>query len=161
MMAQIRCISASLEHIWAFRHGRRLQRVAELVPGVINENVVQRRALHGERRDSDVGVAGGFEQSDRGARAVVGGQAKDIVFRFQLGDVRQGLESFWPIIRHLGKADFEDVLAGNRRLLLQWRIERHSFAVIHNGDAVAEFVRLIHVMRGDEDGEFALALETR
>ncbi len=68
-------------------------------------------------------------------------------------------EGFEPARRNAREADFEDVLAGNGGLEFQGRIERHQLAVVHDGDAVAKLVGLVHVMRGDEDGEVALALE--
>ena len=58
-----------------------------------------------------------------------------------------------------GEADFEHVLAGNRRLQLDRRIERLQLAVIDDGDAIAELVGLVHVVRRQEDGQVALGLD--
>src|ERR1700677_3883326 len=77
MMARIRCMaSPSLHDERTLGGGGRLQRVAQIVPGVMDKDVVQRRALHGERGHGDAGFARGVEHVHRGLRAVVGGNAE-------------------------------------------------------------------------------------
>ena len=69
-LAHRRCISAR-------RWRRLLQRVAQLAAGVVNEHVVERRALHRERLDGHAGSRGGLEERMRRRRAVAGRDAVD------------------------------------------------------------------------------------
>src|SRR5271155_1282176 len=75
IIAQIRCISSSLslprENKRAVRARRSLQRIAQYMAGVMHENIVESRALHGQRFHGRVGVSRGFQEGNRGARAVV------------------------------------------------------------------------------------------
>ena len=105
----------------------RLQRVAQLMAGVMHKHVVQRRALHGKRSHRDVRIARGFQQFHRRARAVVGGDAEDVFVGFHLGHIRQRLQSFHPVWRRVGKTDFQNVFAGNGGLQFQRRIQRDEF----------------------------------
>ena len=103
-----------------------------------------------------------FHQRHGRARAVVRGDAEDMVVGLAPRPRRaSACERLQPARRHVGEADLENVLAGDRGLQLQRRIQRHEFAVVDDGDAVAELVGLVHVMGGDQDGQVALALEAR
>jgi len=127
--------------------------------GVMDENVVERRALHRKRGDRSVGDARRLEQCDRGARAVVRRDPEYIFLRFHVGHVGQVPDGFRPVSRRAREADFEDVLAGNRGLQLKRGIERDEFPVINDRDAVAQFVGLVHVMGGDKNRQIALGFQ--
>ena len=57
------------------------------------------------------------------------------------------------------KVHFHHIGAGHAVLEFHGSAQRHQLAMIHNGDAVAQLVGLIHVVRGEEHGEVARALE--
>src|SRR5262249_52486526 len=54
---------------------------------------------------------------------------------------------------------FNNVLAGNCVLQGLRRIQGDKFAVVYDRDTIAKTIRLVHVVRGDEDGQIALALD--
>ena len=64
-----------------------------------------------------------------------------------------------PVGRHAAEADLERRDAGHGGLEAHRRIERDQLAVIDDRDPVAELVRLIHVVRREQHGEFALGLD--
>ncbi len=132
-----------------------LQRVAQLMAGVMHEHIVERRALHGKRIHGRIGISRSFHQRDRGARAVVRGDPENIFIRFDLRHFGQRFQRLHPILRNAGKADFQDIFARDGGFQFQRRIERDEFSVIHDGDAVAELVGFVHVVRGHEDRQIA------
>ena len=130
--------------------------------GVVDEDVVERRALHRQRRDGDAGLRAPPPSAPRWCAGRCASEMRktwsSACTSATSGSASQRLR---PAGRHLGEADLEDVLAGDRRLQLERRIERDQLAVIDDGDAVAELVGLVHVVGGDQDGQVALALEAR
>src|SRR5258708_6301661 len=52
--------------------GGALERVAQLVSGVVDENIIQGSALNGEGGDGNTGAPSGLHQLDGRARSVVG-----------------------------------------------------------------------------------------
>ena len=56
-----------------------------------------------------------------------------------------------PIRRASAEFGFDDVGAGNAVLQIGRSVERDQLAVIDDGDAVAELVGFVHVMRGEEN----------
>src|SRR5579862_90761 len=106
MMAQMRCMgSASLHYKWTVGGRRRLQRVAQLMTGVMHEDVVEGRALDGKRGDRDVRFSRRVQQFNRRARAVVGGDAEDVVVAFHLGHFGQLLQNPGPMERGVCETD--------------------------------------------------------
>ena len=59
----------------------------------------------------------------------------------------------------VAERELDDVLGAERRDQLARRAERDQLALVHDADAIAELVRFVHVVRGDQDGA-AVARET-
>jgi len=97
--------------------------------GEMHKNVVQRRALNGERGDRDIRLAGRVQQSNRRARAVVGRNAEHVIGAFDLRHLGELAQPVAPVFRRAGKADFENVPAGNGSFEFQRRIEQAAFTV--------------------------------
>src|SRR4029079_12800306 len=74
-------------------------------------------------------------------------------------DVRQRTQLLHPSGWHVGEAHLENVLSGDRRLQLERRVERFQLPVIDDRDAIAELVRLVHVVRGQQHGQLTLRLD--
>ena len=70
--------------------------------GVVHENVVERRAFDGKRRDADAGVARGVEHNDRGGDQAVFDEEKpeDGRLGLDLGRFRQRAQLIEPAGRH-------------------------------------------------------------
>ena len=94
-----------------------------------------------------------LHQRQRRRRAAAGGDPEDVVVRRDRLDAGQPLDALLPVRRRVREADLERVLAGDRRLQLERRVERLQLAVIDDRDAIAELVGLVHVVRRDQDGE--------
>src|SRR5258706_11198780 len=73
-------------------------------------------------------------------------------------DVVQFVQALLPVIRWILELRFNHVGSRHARFERHRRVERDQLAVIHNGDAIAQAVGFVHVMRGDQNGEFSLAL---
>ena len=67
--------------------------------------------------------------------------------------------SLLPVRRRVQELRFDDVGSRHAGLQRGRRIERHQLAVIDDGDAVAQAVGFVHVVRGDQDGERAAVLD--
>src|SRR6185312_7724333 len=59
-------------------------------------------------------------------------------------------------IRELG---FDYRRPRNAGLQRAWSVQRHQLAVIDNGDAVAQTISFIHVVRGDQDRKISLLFD--
>ena len=79
-------------HLGDVVDGVGFQRVAELVAGVVDEDVVEGGGLDGEAGEGDVVVAGEIEECGGGFGAVVGGETEDVVLGFDTGDVGEFFE---------------------------------------------------------------------
>src|SRR5262245_26115244 len=78
-IAHVRFTSAPPQHEGAVRGGGRLQLVTQRAPRVVHEDVVERRALHGERLHGDVGARGLLHEGEGGGGAVLRADAEDVV----------------------------------------------------------------------------------
>src|SRR5207249_1795004 len=76
-----------------------LQGVAQLAPGVMHEDVIERGALDGERSNRRLGAPRSFDQFHRGAGSVQGGDAKNMVLGGHPLDVGQLFQRFKPALR--------------------------------------------------------------
>ena len=136
-----------------------LQRVAQRPAGVVHEHVVERRALHRQRLHGDAAPAPPL----RSAPCVVAGPLRDgdpedvVLRRDTLSTSGSAARRSAQSGGRAAKLTSSDVLAGNRRLELQRRIERHELAVVDDRDAIAELVGFVHVVRREQDREIALA----
>src|SRR5258706_396192 len=74
-------------------------------------------------------------------------------------DVVQFVQAILPVIRWILGLRFNPGGSRHDRFERHRRVERDQLAVIHNGDAIAQAVGFVHVMRGDQNGEFPLALD--
>ena len=95
-------------------------------------------------------VAGPFARAD----------AEDVVLAAHRLDLGQGLRAAPPKPGGTAEKLTSTVfLLGTDGLQLEGRVEGLQLAVVDDGDAVAELVGLVHVVRGQEDGEIALGLD--
>src|SRR5262245_63670975 len=79
-MASMRPMSASLsQHEGAIRGRRRLQLVAEGTPRIVNEHVVEGRALHRQRMHGDIGARGRLHKGEGGGGAVLRADPEDVL----------------------------------------------------------------------------------
>src|ERR1035437_1039701 len=56
------------------------------------------------------------------------------------------------------RADHHDGVGSHRSLQIVWRIQDEDPAVVHDPDAVAQLIRFVHVVGGQEDG-FTVVME--
>ena len=128
MMARMRFISLWPRCTMNGRlDGGRSAGVAQLMPGVMDENIVQRGALHGERGQRDAGLPGRFHQGDGGARAVVGGDAETCVLVLDFGHFGKFRRVCCPARRHAEKPTSRMFLPGNGGLQFEGESSAASF----------------------------------
>ena len=70
-----------------------------------------------------------------------------------LGDLRQRRDCSCQSGGASDEFRLHDVVAGDAVLQVRGRVQRDEFAVVHDGDAVAQLVGFVHVVRGEQDGE--------
>ncbi len=71
------------------------------------------------------------------------------------GYALNSFKSLLPLISFAVEVNLNHVGSGYAVLQLDGCSQRHQFAVIHNGDAVAKLVRLLHVMSGEKHSQLA------
>src|SRR5581483_6878487 len=76
-------------------------------------------------------------------------------------DAGQAAQAFLPIRRGVHELRFDHGRAGDALLEILRSIQRDQLAMVHDGDAVAQAVGFVHVMRRDEHGQVALVLDLR
>ena len=143
----------SANHIAGYKGASARKRVlaAEVVRlGLpLTVNMVVHRANIG--RIEPMGLPSCLHQRHGRLRPIVGVDAKHMVVRFHALHVREGFDRLEPTRRSLRKADLQNVVPRDGGLELQRRIQGDQLAVVNDGDAVAEFVGFIHVVRGQKD----------
>ena len=124
-----------------------LQRVAQRTSGVVHEHIVERGALHGQRLNRDAASAPPLHQRhasspvrwwrDAGTRA----RAGDIVRR------RAAPRAGCPGVGHWEKLASSTFLLGIEAFSVIGESSAIELAVIDDGDAIAELVGFVHVVR--------------
>src|SRR6478609_9331827 len=126
----------------------------------MNKDIIERCALYSERFYHNVGSDCGLYQRRGGARSVFSKNAIHIrAFRLHGLHVGQALKSVLPVGGRLEELRFNHARSRNAVLEVARCVQRHELAVIDNGNAVAETVSLIHVVRRNQYGEIALLLD--
>ena len=116
----------------------------------MDEYIVERGVLHAERSERFAQRGGQLDQLHGGFGA--GGSEHAIeagALGLHAGHAVQAFQALLPLVGFAVEMHFDHVGAGNAVLELDGRAQRHQFAVIDNGDAVAELVGLFHVVGGD------------
>jgi hypothetical protein len=113
----------------------------------MQKNIVKRGALHAHFFDLDVSRARQIHQGRHSCGTVVRDDVNRAIAVSDVGNMRQGTKLRIPVARHVAEFGFHRVVAGHAVLQFHGRIERGEFAVVHDGDAVAELVSFVHVVR--------------
>src|SRR6185436_20997877 len=97
--AQVLCMPLALspeplalrppDHERAVLRVRVLQRIAQRAARVVDEHIVERRALDAKRLDIDMCTLGAFHERERGRRTVGRGHTEDVLVPCDILDPRQ------------------------------------------------------------------------
>jgi hypothetical protein len=132
------------------------QLLAEVAAGELDEDGFERGFVDGEVAQA-VGVGGG---DDLGQHAVALGEDADAVGHFlgvgDAGDGGQRLQEDFAA-GLIFEVEFVDFFGSDGGLEGGGGILHEDFAVVDDGDAVAELVGLFHVVGGEDDGDAFLA----
>src|SRR4029453_13010868 len=121
--ASMRPISAPPQHEWAVRGRGRLKLVAEGPPRVVHEDVVEGRALHGERLDGHAGARGRFHQGEGRGGAVLRADAEDVLLGAHRLYVRKRLQPLRPVRGNAPEANLNRIATRDRGLEIERGVE--------------------------------------
>src|SRR5208283_3716639 len=114
----------------------------------------QRGVLYRQRFNLHIGTHREFDQVGGGLRSVAAEDAIHVrSFVLHRSNVLDLFQFVFPVRGRIEELRFDDVGSGYAGFQCNRRVECNELAVIHDSDAITKAISLVHVMRGDQNGQ--------